>query len=200
MPISTRDSARPPDPGARAPGWLGRSALIVAVAAALLPAQLTALESGAEFDILGFTLRVTDAEGEITHVLRGARMQQFHALGVQHAEEPRLELLTEGRVDWIWTAPAAVHYPAEERLETIGLTEGLQLPGPLNPRTEIETADVTILTGPREVMTDARATVIRPGLFMTGIGMHADVQADIIELRNEVETVYAPEETGEDPQ
>ncbi|TVP88166.1 MAG: LPS export ABC transporter periplasmic protein LptC [Thioalkalivibrio sp.] len=197
----SRPDAAPPPPAAGGPPRLLRpAALILAVAAALAPAPPAALESGADFDLIGFTLRVTDAEGEITHVLRGARMQQFPDLGVQHAQEPRLELLTEGRVDWIWTAPAAVHYPAEERLETIGMTEGLQLPGPLNPRTEIETADVTILTGPREVMTDARATLLRPGLFMTGIGMHADVKADIIELRNEVETVYAPEETGEDPQ
>ncbi len=158
------------------------------------------MEPDPQFDILGFTLRITDAEGTVTHVLKGERMQQFQDLGIQRAQEPRLELLTEGRVDWIWTAPAAVHDPAEERLETVGITEGVQLPGPANPRTEIETADVTILTGTREVMTNARATVLRPGLFMTGIGMHADVQADIIELRNEVETVYAPQETEEDPQ
>lgn len=176
------------------------AALMMAFAAAAVPASPAALEPDPQFDILGFTLRITDAEGTVTHVLRGERMQQFQDLGIQRAQAPRLELLTEGRVDWIWTAPAAVHHPAEERLETVGITEGVQLPGPANPRTEIETADVTILTGTREVMTNARATVRRPGLFMTGIGMHADVHADIIELRNEVETVYAPREIEEDPQ
>ena len=180
-------------------GPVRAAALVMAVAAAVSPASPAALEPDPQFDILGFTLRITDAEGTVTHVLQGARMQQFQDLGIQRAQEPRLELLTDGRVDWIWTAPAAVHHPAEERLETIGITEGVQLPGPLNPRTEIETADVTILTGTREVMTDARATVLRPGLFMSGVGMHADVRTDVIELRHEVETVYAPEEIEEDP-
>jgi hypothetical protein len=42
--------------------------------------------------------------------------------------------------------------------------------------------------------------MIRPDLFMTGIGMHADTFAEIIELKNEVTTVYAPMEIEEHPQ
>jgi lipopolysaccharide export system protein LptC len=181
----------------RAQGLLRRLILMLAAIAGLLPALLPALESGAQLDVLGFTLRITDADGEVTHVLRGERMQQFAPLGVQHTEKPRLELMSAGRLDWIWTAPAAVHYPAEQRLVLVGATTGMQLPGPENPRTDIETADVTVLTETREVTTDARATVQRPGLFMTGIGMYADVAAEVIELRSEVDTVYAPDDIQE---
>lgn len=198
MPIWSRDlGERIPSPGAirRAAGG---AAITLAAAVGLVPAGSGAVEPAAQFDIFGFTLRLTNMEGEITHVLQGQRMQQFDALGTQHAERPRLELLTEGRVEWIWTAPAAVHYPAEQRLVLIGTTEGLQLPGPENPRTEIETADVTILTATREVMTDARATLVRPGLFMTGVGMYADALAETIELKSAVDTVYAPDETEDD--
>ena len=156
-------------------------------------------EDEAQLDILGFTLRITDADGQITHVLEGERMQQFDTIGQQRTEKPRLELLTEGHIDWIWTAPAAVHFPAAHRLELLGSTVGLRLPSPLHPRTEIETADVTILTESREVLTDARATMVRPGLFVTGIGMYADVEADLIELKADVNTVYAPEESEESP-
>lgn len=166
----------------------------------LVPFLVPALAAEPQFDIQGFTLRITNAEGVVTHVLRGERMQQFDEIGVQHAEKPRLELMTEGRLDWIWTAPAAVHYPADQRLVLIGRTEGLQLPGPQNPRTDIESEDVTVLTGTREVLTDARATLTRPGLVMTGIGMHADATTEIIELRSEVNTVYSPDETQEQPQ
>ncbi|AGA34280.1 protein of unknown function DUF1239 [Thioalkalivibrio nitratireducens DSM 14787] len=152
-----------------------------------------ALEPGVQLDITGFVLRVTDERGEITHVLEGESLQQFDELGLQRAEDPRLEFLTDGHIDWVWTAPAAVHYPAAHRLVLLGTTEGLRLPSPEQPQTEITSADVTIVTDTREVFTDARATLVRPGLFMTGIGMHADVAADLIELRSEVETVYAPE-------
>lgn len=198
MPTSNPERASRP---ARSPGpstGVRRALLTLAAIWGLYPAVLPALESGAQFDILGFTLRITNAHGEITHVLQGERMQQFDVLGVQHTEKPRLELMTDGRLDWIWTAPAAVHYPAEQRLQLIGITEGLQLPGPTNPRTDIETSDVTILTGTREVITDARATLLRPGLFMTGIGLYADVSAEVIELKSEVDTVYSPDETQED--
>jgi len=184
----------------RTTGRLKRTVLMLAAITGLLPSVLSATEASPQFDILGFTLRITSAEGEVTHVLHGKRMQQFDALGVQHAEKPRLELMSEGRLDWIWTAPAAVHYPADQRLMLIGVTEGLQLPGPTNPRTDIETSDVTILTGTREVTTEARATLLRPGLFMTGVGMYADVTAEVIELRSEVDTVYSPDEIQEDSQ
>jgi len=200
VPIWNPDGSERRGRSARTAGRLRRAILILAAVTGLLPSVLSATESPPQFDILGFTLRITSAEGEVTHVLHGERMQQFDALGVQHAEKPRLELMSEGRLDWIWTAPAAVHYPAEQRLMLIGVTEGLQLPGPANPRTDIEASDVTILTGTREVMTEARATLRRPGLFMTGVGMYADVTAEIIELRSEVDTVYSLEEIQEDSQ
>lgn len=152
---------------------------------------------GAQLDITGFKLRITNAEGEITHVLSGERMRQFDSLGVQHTEKPRLELMADGRLDWIWTAPVAVHYPTEERILLQGMTEGMQLPGPTNPRTDIETSDVTILTGTREVMSDTRAILLRPGLFMSGVGLYADVSAETIELKSQVETVYSPDEAQE---
>lgn len=168
--------------------------LFLAGLVGLSPMAALAATPEAQLDIFGFTLRITDAEGQITHVLHGERMQQFDDLREQHTEEPRLELMTDGELDWIWSAPAAVHYPAEQRLELLGRTVGLRLPGARHVQTEIETADVTILTDTRKVLTDARATMVRPGLFMTGIGMHADVTTDIVELKSSVNTVYnAPE-------
>lgn len=177
--------------------WAGATCLAVAIG--LAPMATPALASEAQLDVFGFTLRITDADGAITHVLEGERMQQFDDIGQQRAEKPQLELLTEGHVDWIWTAPAAIHYPAAQRLELIGATEGLRLPSPLHPQTEFETADVTVLTESREIQTDARATMVRPGLFVTGIGMYADVDADIIELKSDVNTVYAPAESEGTP-
>jgi lipopolysaccharide export system protein LptC len=198
VPTWNRDGATRRGRNAWTPGHFRRAVLMLAAIPGLLPATLSATESSPQFDILGFTLRITNAQGAVTHVLHGERMQQFDALGVQHAEKPRLELMAEDRLDWVWTAPAAVHYPGEQRLMLIGVTEGLQLPGPTNPRTDIETSDVTILTGTREVTTEARATLLRPGLFMTGVGMYADVTAEVIELRSEVDTVYSPDEIQED--
>ncbi len=192
-----------PEPSLRASGNQGSVAttpsgfaaqLFLAVLVGLLPVAAQGTAPEAQLDIFGFTLRITDAEGQITHVLHGERMQQFDDLQQQHTEEPRLELLTDGELDWIWSAPAAIHYPARQRLELLGKTVGLRLPGTRNPQTEIETADVTILTDTREFLTDARATMIQPGLFMTGIGMHANVTTDIIELKSSVNTIYAAPE------
>ena len=177
--------------------WSGAACLAGAIV--LAPLAAPGLATEAQLDIFGFTLRITDDDGAITHVLEGERMRQFDDIGQQRAENPQLELLTDGHIDWIWTAPAAVHYPAAQRLELIGATEGLRLPSPLHVQTEIETADVTILTESREILTDARATMVRPGLFVTGIGMYADINADIIELRSDVNTVYAPADSEETP-
>lgn len=196
MPTWNPESGIHASPG-RVRRWSGATCLAVAIG--LAPMATPGLASEAQLDVFGFTLRITNADGTITHVLEGERMQQFDDIGQQRAEKPQLELLTEGHVEWIWTAPAAVHYPAAQRLELIGATEGLRLPSPLHPQTEIETADVTILTESREILTDARATMVRPGLFVTGIGMYADVDADIIELKSDVNTVYAPAESEGTP-
>lgn len=183
----------------RAATLLCRSSIPLFLAALIglpsIAAQTTDTE--AQLDIFGFTLRITNSEGQITHVLHGERMQQFDDLQQQHTEEPRLELLTDGELDWIWSAPAAVHYPADQRLVLLGKTVGFRLPGARHLQTEIETADVTILTDAREVLTDARATMVRPGLFMTGVGMHANVITDIVELKSSVNTIYTTPEIEE---
>ena len=197
MPTWNPESGIHAGPG-RVRRWCGATCLVVAIS--LAPMATPGLASEAQLDIFGFTLRITNADGEITHILEGERMQQFDDIVQQHTEKPRLELLTDGHVDWIWTAPAAVHYPAAQRLELIGATEGLRLPSPRHPQTEIDTADVTILTESREARTDARATMVRPGLFVTGVGMHADIDADLIELKSDVNTVYAPQESEDTSQ
>jgi lipopolysaccharide export system protein LptC len=163
--------------------------LVALVPLALSPAGGT--EGGPTLEIEAFTLRITDETGTITHVLHGDRMQQFDALGYQRTENPRLELRAEGAVDWVWTAPLALHYPLEQRLELLGLTEGVRLASPGRAEAWIETSDVTITTDTQQVSTQARATRVEPTLFMTGIGMHADLPADTIDLHREVRTVYA---------
>jgi lipopolysaccharide export system protein LptC len=168
-----------------------------ALLAGALPSAATAVDDGATLVVERFELRITDKAGEVTHVLRGERMEQFEVLGFQRVERPRLELLANGAVDWIWTAPVAVHYPAQHRLELLGVTKGLRPPGGPNVQTEIETFDVTIATDSQEVTTDARATLTQPGLNMTGIGMHADPRADIVELYSDVITVYSSEHEQE---
>jgi lipopolysaccharide export system protein LptC len=190
----TRVPACPPFHAA-APGV----ALLLVALIGAAQADADGVESGPQLDIFGFTLRITDADGEITHVLEGERMRQFDGIGQQRAEMPRLALLTDGELDWIWSAPAAVHYPAEHRLELLGTTEGLRMPSPRTLQTEIVSADVTILTETREIFSDARTTVTRPDLFMTGVGLYADFFADIIELKSAVTTVYAPMENEENP-
>lgn len=168
--------------------WL--RGLMLAALLPLVPPALDAQES-ATLDIEQFTLRITDETGAISHVLRGDRLQQFDPLGYQRTDNPRLELRVDGTVDWIWTAPLALHYPVEQRLELLGLTEGLRLARPGRSRARIETSDVTIETDTQRVSTEARATRVEPELFMTGIGMHADLPADTIELHRDVRTVYS---------
>lgn len=170
---------------------------LLALGLGLAATGAAALEYGADLDITTFTLRITDADGVVTHILEGERMQQFDDLDLQRTEAPRLALLTEGQVDWIWSAPAAVHYPAAHRLVLLGHTQGDQLPGPGQEPMAIETADVTITTDTRQVTTDAQATLVRPGLFMRGTGLHADIPADTLELKKDVRTVYAPESRQE---
>jgi lipopolysaccharide export system protein LptC len=159
-----------------------------------------ATEPVAELDIHHFTLRVTNAAGDLQEVLEGTRLQRFVQLGVEHTEEPRLRLLSPDQGDWFWSAPQAVHYPRQQRLLLVGETHGEQKPGPTNLPMRIETADVTLLTDARQILTDAPLRLWRPDLQAEARGLHADLSLQRMDLLHDVITrhtgIMLPVEEG----
>jgi len=185
--------------------WLCRGQglfLLLVLTGTLGTASVAALELELELqlEINEFTLRLTDANGQLAYILEGSRMLQTEERGAgiqQRADQPRLQILDAGTVDWIWQSESAVHYPLEQRWFLAGETHGLRLPGVAHPRTEINTRDVTIWADSQQIATDARSILTQPGLFMTGLGLRADITTGIIQLLSFVRTVYAQLEEHE---
>lgn len=170
---------------------------VVLLAGTLLPAA--ALEQEVQLEITAFELRLTDTLGLMSHRVTGERLLQMETQGLQQAEAPRLEIFTDGTIDWIWTAPVAIHFPLQHRWLLTGATRGTRLPGADYPWTQISGEDITIETELREIFSPGRATLTQPGLTITGVGLHADLNKDIIRLHNQVYTVYAQDMKEQEP-
>ena len=177
---------------------LRNTAVFVAVAAfsGAVPGENLVGEN-MEIEITGFVLRITDHDGQLAYIVEGERMVQTETVGgniQQRAERPHLQILDAGILDWVWQSQAAVHDPLQHRWFLDGATTGLRPARDPYPHTEIITRDVTILSEAQQIMTSERSTLVQPGLFMTGIGLHADINTSIIRLLSNVHTVYAQEE------
>lgn len=145
-----------------------------------------------------FTLHATGDDGEQTHRLRGTRLREFGRDGPQWVDDPYLELFAEGAVEWRWTAPAALHRPAAQHLDTVGPTRGLQPARGERVQTVIDSHDVRIATDTMVATSDALSTLNQPGLFQRGTGLRVDSRADTIELFHDVYSLYS-ETSEEDP-
>ncbi|WP_051074952.1 LPS export ABC transporter periplasmic protein LptC [Thioalkalivibrio sp. ALJ16] len=144
----------------------------------------------------GFTLHATGADGEPTHRLRGSRLREFGRDGPQWIDDPELDLYAEGTIQWHWTAPAALHQPDAQTLDTVGPTRGRQPAHGERVETVIDSSDVRIATETMVATSEARSTLTQPGLFQRGTGLRVDSRADTIELFHDVYSLYS--ETSEE--
>ncbi|WP_051080550.1 LPS export ABC transporter periplasmic protein LptC [Thioalkalivibrio sp. ALJT] len=160
------------------------------------PAVIAMPTDALTLQIDGFTLHTTDADGQPTHRLRGTRLREFGRDGPQWIDDPVLDLYAEGTIDWHWTAPAALHRPSAQTLDTVGPTHGRQPALEDRVETVIESSDVRIATDTMVATSQAFSTLTQPGLFQRGTGLRVDSQADTIELLNDVYSLYS--ETSEE--
>ena len=148
-------------------------------------------------EIEGFTLYVTGTDGRPTHRLEGSRLREFGHDGPQLVDDPDLHMFDPDGIQWHWTAPMALHRPADEHLELLGDTRGVQPARADRVETIIETRDVKVATDTRVATSDALSTLTQPGFFQSGIGLRVDAQADTMELFHDVYSLYSePAEEG----
>ena len=170
--------------------------------AAALPAAVAAADERmpdgeVTLEIEEFTLYVTGTDGRATHRLQGSRLREFGHDGPQLVDDPDLHMFDPEGIQWHWTAPMALHRPADEHLELLGDTRGVQPARAERVETIIETSDVEVTTDTRVATSDALSTLTQPGFFQSGIGLRIDARADTIELFHDVYSLYSePAEEG----
>lgn len=173
-------------------------ALLILMAAPQGAAEVSPPEGEVTLQIDGFTLHATGDDGELSHRMRGSHLREFGRDGPQWVDNPHLELFAEGGIEWHWTAPAALHRPASERLDTVGPTRGVQPARGERVQTVIDSRDVRIATDTMVATSEALSTLNQPGLFQRGTGLRVDSGADTIELFHDVYSLYS-ETSEEDP-
>ncbi|MFO7955137.1 LPS export ABC transporter periplasmic protein LptC [Thioalkalivibrio sp.] len=173
-------------------------ALLMLMAAPRAAAEVSPPEGEVTLQIDGFTLHATGEDGEQTHRLQGTRLREFGRDGPQWVDDPDLDLFADGGIEWRWTAPAALHRPADETLDLVGPTHGVQPARGERVQTVIDSRDVRIATDTMVAISDALSTLDQPSLFQRGTGLRVDSRADTIELFHDVYSLYS-ETSEEDP-
>lgn len=176
--------------------FIGCVALVGLAATPLAQAELAPPEGEVTLEIDGFTLQATGDDGALTHRLRGTRLREFGRDGPQWVDDPDLDLFADGDIEWRWTAPAALHQPADATLDLVGPTQGVQPARGDRVETIIDSRDVRVATDTIVATSDALSTLNQPGLFQRGTGLRVDSQADTIELLHAVYSLYS--ETSEE--
>lgn len=160
--------------------------------AALGVVPVFATDSAVQLEVHQFTLRLSDAGGEVRTVLRGERMRRMATAELDQIDEARLELFDETGLLWIWTAPSGEHDPTG-RSVFLSNPIGYRLPRAEQPALRIDGVDARILIDERVVITDQRVTVQHAGLWTSGVGMRASLDSHRVEWYSAVETEFQPE-------
>lgn len=180
--------AAPIPPLLKARPWFTMFWLILMASDSPLASEV---DSTVQLEVHEFTMRLSDAEGQVRTTLRGERMLRMTGTQPDRIEEAWLELFDDVGLLWIWTAPSGEHFSAE-RAVLLSEPIGYRLPRPEQPALRIEGIDARILLDARLVTTEQRVTVEHAGVSTTGVGMRANLDGHRVDWFAEVETEFRP--------
>lgn len=139
-----------------------------------------------------FRLSAMDETGKPRFVLQAPRLERLPGEEAATVSDPRLWLYEETGAPWEMSAEAAwIGANAKElRLQgavTLSQTE------PSYP-TVIQGSSIAIWPDEKRAASEQTVTVTRPGEFLEGRGMIADLASSRVELKADVKARYAPNE------
>ncbi|MFC4655305.1 MULTISPECIES: LPS export ABC transporter periplasmic protein LptC [Rheinheimera] len=175
--------------------------LLVAVGAAVMfsllmqqqePQVQQAQENQPDFIATNMTRFVYDQEGHLSDLIRAQRMEHFERFGFIQFEYPIYTLYQQKAAMWQVTSEQAVLYPddkliLERRVE-------LRSMSPDSLFTRIETPAVELLLADNQLQSTEQVRIFGHGFQISGKGMQADLNQQLIELKQHTKTVYYNED------
>lgn len=125
--------------------------------------------------------------GTRSHTVTADKMELYQELGFSHFEAP-IFTLYNGPKNWQITAEEATLYENK-----ILILEGNVIAQNLTDKamiTHINADHIRVEIDKRIMQSEQPVEVVGPGLLITGRGLNADLNTDVIELINHTRTIY----------
>jgi len=125
--------------------------------------------------------------GQRSYLVEANKMELYQQLGFSHFTAPTFTLFN-GPQNWQLTANEATLYEnnmliLEGNVKAFNLTEGAMI-------SQINADHIQVDIGKRTMRSDLPVEIVGPHLNITGQGLNADLNTDIIELINHTRTIY----------
>lgn len=140
-------------------------------------------------DYIAIDLKQTnfDENGRISHQVMASKMSMYQELGFTHFEQPRFTIFSDDGI-WQLSAAEATLYDGDKLiLEQDVSAQNLTPDAMLNL---IEAASIEYLISTKLMTSTTSVTMSGPGLKVTGQGLNANLESEIIKLINHTKTSY----------
>jgi len=146
--------------------------------------------SGPDYIVEQIQLWQTDAQGKPLRQMQGEQLMHYPQPERFQLTRPQIQLYSQGKPLWSLTAQQATSKDPATDLWLSGnvIAHRLQGSEPLR----LETSRLHANPRGDRLDTPAQVRVISPRGTLTGVGMHADLRTQSVELNSAVEVQYAP--------
>lgn len=140
-------------------------------------------------DYIAIDLKQTnfDQSGRISHQVKASKMSMYQELGFTHFEQPQFTIFSDEGV-WQLSAAEATLYDGDKLiLEQDVTAQNLTPNAMLNL---IQAASIEYLISTKLMTSKTAVTMTGPGLTITGQGLDANLDSEVIKLINHTKTSY----------
>jgi lipopolysaccharide export system protein LptC len=160
---------------------------------ALQPVPLERPDDQSDYYLRNFTMMTSGDDGLWNYRLEAQRMLHFPKTEHWEFEAPRLEFYTEQGANWYGEAERGRAWAAGDEILLQGEVHLWRPGSEVNVETRLETSEVHLHTQQRYAQTEAHAVLRQPAGRIEGIGAHAWLDEQRVELQSKVRGFYEPQ-------
>lgn len=131
-------------------------------------------------------------QGQLTTELYSPKMDYYAAENMTNIAEPHIILYSENKEPWHITSVYGRAHKGTSWVDLWENVKGHQNAHADQPAITFLTTEITVYPKQKYAFTDQPVKTIRASTVMDGVGMHADLQKNTIELLSQVQTHYVP--------
>lgn len=144
-----------------------------------------------DFTAYGLETRIFESDGLLAHKIQSQKMSHYNQIGLTELEQPIYTVFSEqGEALWKVSAAQGTFYDDQ----TLVLERAVEIHAlePDTPIKEVLTEYLIIDLKKETMSTEHPVTMHGPRLLIRGDGMSADLNAERMELKRHVKTIFQP--------
>lgn len=156
------------------------------------PTSQDTAEPGPDYYMRNYRLSATDEQGRLMYVHTGERLIHQQSDDTGDLIAPQFVFYREGRAPVTVRSQTGWVAPAGKEVHLLGEVTMQRPQDAHQARLDITTRDLRVDPRAQTAETDERVQAVSPAYRIEGVGMHADMQRGLLELRAKARGDYHP--------